>query len=155
MLRRYSLMIEMKTKMVALDQNNHCVVVLSDLEEKLMLPIWIGILEAQSITLQLTGEPPSRPLAHDLFIDLCGETGCTVDKVVITDLSDDTYVALIHLNIKGEEKVMDSRPSDAIAIALRSNAPIYMEDHLVEYTHAPEDFLQIDEEDGEEGQILH
>jgi len=148
-------MIEMKTKMVALDQNNHCVVVLSDLEEKLMLPIWIGILEAQSITLQLTGEAVSRPLAHDLFIQLCRETDCSVDKVVITDLSEDTYIALIHLNVKGEEKVIDSRPSDAIAIALRSNAPIYMEDHLVEYTHAPEDFLQLEEDGTEEGPVLH
>ena len=148
-------MIEMKTKMVALDQNNHCVVVLSDLEEKIMLPIWIGILEAQSITLQLTGEAVSRPLAHDLFTNLCQETGCTVDKVVITDLSDDTYIALIHLNIKGEEKVMDARPSDAIAIALRNNSPIYMEEHLVEHTHSPEDFLQLEDDDGEEEKFLH
>lgn len=148
-------MIEMKTKMVALDQNNHCVVVLSDLEEKIMLPIWIGILEAQSITLQLTGEGASRPQVHDLFTDLCIETDCTIDKVVITDLNDENYIALIQLNIKGEEKVMDARPSDAIAIALRSNTPIYMEDHLVEYTHAAEDFLQLEEDESEEEQFLH
>lgn len=148
-------MIEMKTKMVALDQNNHCVVVLSDLEEKLMLPIWIGILEAQSITLQLTGETNSRPMAHDLFTDLCKETDSSVEKVVITDLNDDTYVAQIHMLIKGEETVMDARPSDAIAIALRNNATIYMEDHLVEFTHGPEDFLQIEEEDGEEQHVIH
>lgn len=148
-------MIEMKTKMVALDQNNHCVVVLSDLEEKLMLPIWIGILEAQSITLQLTGESSGRPLAHDLFIDLCRETDCSVEKVVISDLNNDTYLAQMYLAIKGEVSILDARPSDAIAIALRSNAPIYMEDHLVEYTHGPEDFLQLDEGEGEEEQVLH
>lgn len=147
-------MIEMKAKIVALDQNNHCVVVLSDLEEKMMLPIWIGLLEAQSITMQLTGEASPRPIAHDLFIELCKETDCTVEKVVITDLNDDTYLAQIHLDFNGEAKVMDSRPSDAIAIALRSKSKIFMEDHLTEYTHSPEDFLHV-EEDVDEGNTLH
>lgn len=148
-------MIEMKTKMVALDQNNHCVVVLSDLEEKLLLPIWIGILEAQSITLHLTGESVGRPLAHDLFVDLCQETDSKVEKVVITDMDNDTYMAQIYVIKDDIINVMDSRPSDAIAIALRSNAPTYMEDHLVEYTHAPEDFLQLEEDGVEEEQFLH
>ena len=147
-------MIEMKAKMVALDQNNHCVVILSDLEEKMMLPIWIGILEAQSITLQLTGEPPSRPLAHDLFIDLCRETNCSINRIVITDLSEDTYIARIHFNYCGAERIIESRPSDAIAIALRSNAAIFMEDHLIEYTHDPEDFVPVEEE-CEEEHTLH
>ena len=148
-------MIEMKAKMVALDQNNHCVVVLSDMEEKMLLPIWIGILEAHSITLQLTGEKPPRPMTHDLFIELCRETESKVEKVVISDMNEDTYIAEIHLDVMGEEKIMDSRPSDAIAIALRSNARIFMEDRMVEYTHSPEDFLQVEDESGDDGNILH
>ncbi len=140
--------------MVALDQNNHCVIVLSDLEEKMLLPIWIGILEAHSITLQLTGETPPRPMTHDLFIELCRETDSKVEKVVISDMDEDTYIAEIHLEVMGEEKIMDSRPSDAIAIALRSNAKIFIEDRMVEYTHSPEDFLQVEDE-GEDGPILH
>lgn len=148
------MMIEMKAKLVALDQNNHCVVVLSDLDERIMLPIWIGILEAQSITLQLTGEKPARPLAHDLFIQLCKATNSSVEKIVISDLSEDTYIAQIYINHCEEETVIDSRPSDAIGIALRSNAPIFMEEHMMEYTHAPEDFLQL-EEDDDEPHIIH
>lgn len=149
-------MIEMKAKMVALDQNNHCVVVLTDLEEKMMLPIWIGLLEAQSITLQLTGEIPSRPMTHDLFIELCKETDSTIDKVVITDLRDDAYIAQIHLARRGEETILDSRPSDAIALALRAGAKIYMDDRLVEYTHDPEEFLALEDEEKEgNGHHLH
>jgi len=149
-------MIEMKAKMVALDQNNHCVVVLTDLEEKMMLPIWIGLLEAQSITLQLTGEIPSRPMTHDLFIELCKETDSAIDKVVITDLRDDAYIAQIHLARRGEETILDSRPSDAIALALRAGAKIYMDDRLVEYTHDPEEFLALEDEEKEgNGHQLH
>lgn len=149
-------MIEMKAKMVALDQNNHCVVVLTDLEEKMMLPIWIGLLEAQSITLQLTGEASSRPMTHDLFLELCKETDSTIDKVVITDLREDAYIAQIHLICRGEETVLDSRPSDAIALALRAGAKIYMDERLVEYTHEPEEFLALEEEEEEgNGHRLH
>lgn len=149
-------MIEMKAKMVALDQNNHCVVVLTDLEEKMMLPIWIGLLEAQSITLQLTGETPPRPLGHDLFIELCKETDTTIEKVIITDLREDAYFAQMHLICRGEEIIMDSRPSDAIALALRSSAKIYMDEQLMEFTHDPEDFLALEEEDEEDnGHQIH
>lgn len=149
-------MIEMKAKMVALDQNNHCVVVLTDLEETMMLPIWIGLLEAQSITLQLTGETPPRPLSHDLFVKLCHLTDTSIDKIIITDLHEDAYFAQIHLICKGEEVIIDSRPSDAIALALRWDAKIYMEEQLMEFTHEPEDFLAVeDEDDGENAPPIH
>lgn len=147
-------MIEVKAKMVALDQNNHCVVVLTDLEETLMLPIWIGLLEAQSITMELTGEIPPRPLTHDLFIKLCGETDSAIDKVILTDLTEDIFMAQIHLICRGKETILDSRPSDAIALALRSGAKIYMDEKLMVYTHEPEDFLAL-EEDEESGHQIH
>lgn len=128
-------MLELKVKMVALDQNNNSVVLLTDIEEKLVLPIWVGAFEAQAIAISLQGETPPRPLTHDLLTACCQETGSTIDKVIITDITPEwTYLAEVHLIHDQQTKIIDSRPSDAIAIALRNKAPIYMTGKLVEFT---------------------
>ncbi|NLO90136.1 MAG: bifunctional nuclease family protein [Clostridia bacterium] len=143
-------MLELEVKMVCLDENNQHVVVLTDKEQKIAFPIWIGLFEAQAIALRLKNEKFPRPLTHDLFISWCKATNSTIDKVVITDITpDSTYVAQIHLIHQNQEKIIDSRPSDAIALALRSNAKIYMTTKLIEFTHNFEDLFPEGLERGE------
>jgi len=128
--------------MVCLDENNQHVVVLTDKEEKVALPIWIGLFEAQAIALRLRNEKFPRPLTHDLFISWCKATNSTIDKVVISDITpDSTYLAQIHLIHQNQKKIIDSRPSDAIALALRCDARIYMATKLLEFTHNFEDLF--------------
>lgn len=90
----------------------------------------IGLAEAQGIALPLQGVIPPRPLTHDLFLTLFGRLNVTVSRAVITDLRDDTYYATLHLATGGGELVLDSRPSDAIALAVRARAPILVEDRV-------------------------
>src|SRR5580765_5356267 len=102
------------------------IVILRDPDNKLNLPIWIGLLEATAIATELEGIKMARPMTHDLLRNLIGELGATVESVEITDLRDNTYYAVIHLRIGGDEHRIDSRPSDAISLALRSKSPIYV-----------------------------
>ena len=97
-----------------------------------MLPIWVGVFEANAIALQVENVTPPRPMTHDLLrqiiLDLKGE----VERIAITDLKDSTFYALIHLRVAGELVLVDSRPSDAIALALRVKAPIFVEEIVLE-----------------------
>lgn len=141
-------LMEMKVKTIALDQFSNSVVILSDEEDKLVLPIWIGPFEAQAILLPLQDKVPPRPLTHDLLLNICKETGGQIEKVVITDITvDQTYLAEIYMKHNKETKIIDSRPSDAIAIALREGIPIYMTSKLLEYTR---DINEIFPEEGGE-----
>jgi bifunctional DNase/RNase len=92
----------------------------------------IGPAEATGIALPLAGRTPPRPLTHDLFLTLFGRLNVAVTKVVITDLRDDVYYANLHLNIAGAEHVLDTRPSDAIALAVRAKAPVLVEERVLE-----------------------
>jgi len=108
------------------------IVILRDGENKLNLPIWIGLLEATAIATELEGIQMARPMTHDLLRNLIGELGATVERIEISDLRDNTYYAVIHLRIGDAARAIDSRPSDAISLALRSKSPIYVARKVLE-----------------------
>jgi bifunctional DNase/RNase len=109
------------------------IVVLKDPDNKLNLPIWIGPLEAASMATELEGIRPARPMTHDLLRNLLGDLGATVEAVEITELRENTYYARIEVKTReGGAVRLDSRPSDAIAIALRTKSPIYVAKSVLE-----------------------
>jgi len=136
-----SLMIKMDIKTVTADQGGNFLVLLMDDEEKKVLPISIGPLEAQAIAIVLQGETPPRPLPHDLLRTVCENLGGGLEKIVITDIRDNTFYAEIYLKQNDSIIVIDSRPSDAIALALRFHAPIYMATKMVEFTYDYQDII--------------
>jgi bifunctional DNase/RNase len=108
------------------------IVILKDTENKLNLPIWIGLLEATAMATEIEGIKMARPMTHDLLRNILGEVGCSVESVEITELKENTYYALVNLNLAGRQVVIDSRPSDAIAIALRTKSPIFVAKAVLE-----------------------
>ncbi len=123
-------MIAMKVRTVAMDQQMNPVVLLVDTAETLALPIWIGTAEAQSIALELQGVRMPRPMTHDLMRAMLAQLTVSVNRIVVTDIQNGTYFAEIHLKNNGTDVVVDSRPSDAIALALRTEAPIFVEEKV-------------------------
>src|SRR5512136_956317 len=119
--------VEMKVKGLALDPlSNMPMIILRDEEEKRSLPIWVGLFEANAIALELEKISTPRPMTHDLIKDIITGLNATVTKIVVNDLKNNTFYAVIHLTLDGNQIVVDSRPSDAIALALRIGAPIYV-----------------------------
>jgi bifunctional DNase/RNase len=112
--------------------NYQRVVILKEKDADRYLPIWIGPAEADAITVRLQEVAVARPLTHDLLRDVLEKLGAHVDYIVVNDLSDDTFYARILLNVNGERIEIDSRPSDAIALAVRVQVPIYAEDSVIE-----------------------
>jgi bifunctional DNase/RNase len=109
------------------------IVVLKDPDNKLNLPIWIGPLEAASMATELEGIRPQRPMTHDLIRNMLGDLGATVEAVEVTELRENTYFARILVHTRdGRDMEVDSRPSDAIAIALRTKSPIYVAKKVLE-----------------------
>jgi bifunctional DNase/RNase len=108
------------------------IVILKDVDNKLNLPIWIGLLEATAMATELEGIKMARPMTHDLLKNILNEMGGSIESVQITDLKENTYYALIHLNVAGRAVSIDSRPSDAIALALRTKSPIYVAKGVLE-----------------------
>ncbi len=135
-------MIEMKVHAVTVDQSGGFLVLLTDMEEKKVLPISIGPFEAQSIASFLHGKTLLQPLTHDLFQSLCENLGGEVEKVIVTDIRDSTFYAELHLRHQDQLIVVDSRPSDAIALALRCRAEIFIQMRLVEFTYDTDDFVK-------------
>ena len=118
-------MVEMKVFGLAVDENSQVpVLVLKDLAEKSVLPIWIGTAEAGSIAAQIERQTPPRPNFHDLAQRVIQTLDASVDRVVVTELRGGTYFALLHLRRNGSLLAIDVRPSDGIAVALRTEAPI-------------------------------
>ncbi|MBI4560561.1 MAG: bifunctional nuclease family protein [Candidatus Rokubacteria bacterium] len=116
---------------VIIDQkSSQPLVILQGKRDKRNLAMVIGHAEANGIALPLHGITPPRPLTHDLFLTLFGRLKVTVTRVVITDLRDDIYYATVHLNAGGTEMTLDSRPSDAIALAIRAKVPVLVEDRV-------------------------
>mgnify|MGYP001581083189 FL=1 len=125
--------VEMKVKFLTFDStSNGFVVLLMDLGNKTGLPIWIGPFEANAIAMKLKKIGSQRPMTHDLIHSILNNLESKVIKIVVNDLKENTYYALIYLNRKGDEIVIDSRPSDAIAIALAVDAPIFVSDQVIE-----------------------
>jgi uncharacterized protein len=110
---------------------NSPIMILKDMEGEKTIPIWIGLLEATAIAGELENIKFSRPMTHDLMKNMMDKLGVKLAKVEICDLRDNTYFALIYLIFDGKEFSMDARPSDAIALALRAQAPIYVEEQVI------------------------
>lgn len=120
-------LISMTIKGLMLDPvSNSPIVVLKDDQEKFFLPIWVGIFEANAIALQLENITTPRPMTHDLLRNMISELNAQVIRVVINDLRDSTFFAQIRLITDGKTLELDARPSDAIALALRTEAPIFV-----------------------------
>jgi bifunctional DNase/RNase len=145
-------LVPMSIKGLMLDPvSNSPIVVLKDDEEKFFLPIWVGIFEANAIALQLENISTPRPMTHDLLRTMISELDARVSRIVINDLRDSTFFAQIRLLITrgGADRMLeiDARPSDAIALALRAEAPIYVAQSVLEQaqTISPEDGEDQDE----------
>ena len=124
--------LEMKVKQLALDPlSNMPMIILRDEEEKRSLPIWIGLPEANAIALEMEKIPTQRPLTHDLIKNILESLDARVAKVVVSDLRENTFYAVIHLRLGTSEITVDSRPSDAIALALRVEAPIFVAEEVL------------------------
>ena len=125
-------MVRMEIKGLLMDPvSNMPVVILRDTENGLFLPIWVGIFEANAIALELEKVSTPRPMTHDLLKSVLEGLGVTVSQVVVNDLKENTFFAVIELNHNGNVINIDARPSDAIALALRVNAPIYVTEKVV------------------------
>ncbi len=107
------------------------IVVLEDLTSKRILPIWIGVFEANAIALKIENISTPRPMTHDLVKNFLEQLDISVEKIVVNDVRDNTFYAMIHCRYKDQTITIDSRPSDAIALSLRVDAPIYVEDEVV------------------------
>jgi uncharacterized protein len=124
--------LEMKVKQLALDPlSNMPMIILRDEEEKRTLPIWVGLPEANAIALELEKVPTPRPMTHDLIKNILESVHATVSKVVVNDLRENTFYAVIHLRLGSADITVDSRPSDAIALALRVEAPIFVDEEVL------------------------
>ncbi|MCY4514333.1 MAG: bifunctional nuclease family protein [Candidatus Tectomicrobia bacterium] len=126
-------MLEMKVRGLTLDPlSNMALVVLRDLEDTKALPIWVGIPEANAIALELEQVPTPRPMTHDLIKNILEGIQASVVRIVVNDLRDSTFFATIFLSLQEQEFCIDARPSDAIAIALRAKAPIFVALDVIE-----------------------
>lgn len=126
--------IEMSIKGLMVDPvTNMPIVVLRDQGGDRVLPIWVGVFEANAIALQIENIATPRPMTHDLLRNIIGDLNARVDRVVVSDLKDNTFYALIYLTAGGETVAVDARPSDALALALRTQAPIFVEDHVIDH----------------------
>jgi bifunctional DNase/RNase len=124
---------EMKIAGITVDPfTNTPIVLLKDLEEKDVLPIWIGLLEASSIATALENIQTPRPMTHDLLKNILDQLGIKVVKIEVYDLKDNTYYALIHMDVNNKRLTIDARPSDALAIALRTGASIFVEESVIQ-----------------------
>ena len=144
-------MIEMKVMGIALDTRTGTpIVVLHDLENRKALPIWIGSAEASSIIRKIENLSVSRPMTHDLIINIIEQIGYTLEKIEINDVEKDTYYATMFLsNDEGKTIEIDSRPSDAIAVAIRVDAPIFVTANVISNGSVSTDTAK-DEEEAQE-----
>ena len=124
--------VEMKIRGLMMDPvTNMPIVLLKENDSETVLPIWVGIYEANAIALEIEKVSTPRPMTHDLLRNLLIGLDATVIKVVVTELKDDTFYAVIWLDRGGDVVSIDSRPSDALALALRMDCPIYVEDEVL------------------------
>lgn len=129
--------IEVKIRALMMDPNSGTpIIILKDVQSDTMLPIWVGAYEANAIALEIEKHAPPRPMTHDLLRNLIVELGVRVERVVVTSLRDNTFFAVIEMrNSDGDRLVLDSRPSDAIALALRADCPIFVDMEVIKASH--------------------
>jgi hypothetical protein len=138
-------MVELRVEAVAVDYRGSPVVVLREKGGSRAVFIWVGIVEATAISMHLEKQEAARPMTHDLIVSLLQSLGAGVDQVVLTDVREDTYYADLYLTSGDQTRAIDCRPSDAIAVALRVQAPIYIDSELLnrldEYRHEREEAI--------------
>jgi hypothetical protein len=126
--------IEMTIKGLMVDPiTNMPIIILRDKDGQRVLPIWVGVFEANAIALQIENVTTPRPMTHDLLRNVIQDLRGRIEKIVVSDLKDNTFYALIYLTVGGEVMAIDARPSDAIALALRSRAPIFVEEKVIDH----------------------
>jgi uncharacterized protein len=130
--------IEMTVKGLMIDPiTNMPIIVLRDGDGQRILPIWVGVFEANAIALQIENVQTPRPMTHDLLKNMIDDLDARVERIVVCDLKDNTFYAAIHVATSGAVRhVVDARPSDAIALALRTGSPIFVEDRVIENARA-------------------
>src|SRR5690349_20412929 len=134
------------TRLYSLSQvGGQCVMVLEEIDGPRLLPIWIGLYEGGAIGMALSGQQFPRPLTHDLFVGVVKELGGKIKSVVITELRDSTFYAEIVFEKDGKELVIDARPSDSVALAVRANCPILVDEGV--FAACPELLKPISEEE--------
>jgi uncharacterized protein len=127
------MLIEMSIQGLMVDPiTNMPIVILKDKDGTRKLPIWVGIFEANAIALQIENVATPRPMTHDLLRNVIKDLDGRVERVVVCDLKDNTFYAIIYLVVRGASVAIDARPSDAIALALRTRAPILVDDSVIE-----------------------
>ncbi|MCA1584914.1 MAG: bifunctional nuclease family protein [Acidobacteria bacterium] len=127
------MLIEMTIKGLMVDPvTNMPIIILRDQDGQRVLPIWVGVFEANAIALQIENIQTPRPMTHDLLKNVIQDLRAAVDRIVVSELKENTFFALIHLQTPTGPVAIDARPSDAIALALRARAPILVEDHVID-----------------------
>ncbi|MBI1876415.1 MAG: bifunctional nuclease family protein [Acidobacteria bacterium] len=125
--------IEMTIKGLMVDPvTNMPIIILRDKDGQKVLPIWVGIFEANAIALQIENIATPRPMTHDLLKNVINDLNASVEKIVVCDLKENTFYALVYLQADGSTIAVDARPSDAIALALRARAPIFVEEAVID-----------------------
>jgi bifunctional DNase/RNase len=122
------------------------IVILKDAENKLTLPIWIGLMEATAMATELEGIKMARPMTHDLLRDLISQLGGEIESIEVTELRDNTYYATICLQVGDKKLSVDSRPSDAISLALRTKSPIFVAKQVLEASNVLQQLEDTQEE---------
>jgi bifunctional DNase/RNase len=126
--------IEMTIKGLMVDPiTNMPIIILRDKDGQRVLPIWVGVFEANAIALQIENVTTPRPMTHDLLKNVIQDLRGRIEKIVVSDLKENTFYALIYLTVGGEMMAIDARPSDAIALALRARAPIFVEETVIDH----------------------
>jgi bifunctional DNase/RNase len=131
--------IEMNIKGLMIDPiTNMPIIILRDQEGQRILPIWVGVFEANAIALQIENVQTPRPMTHDLLKNIIDDLSAQVERIVVTELKENTFYALIHLRTNGHSIEVDARPSDAIALALRTRSPIFVEEAVIQNARSVE-----------------
>lgn len=133
--------IEVKIRGLMMDPNSGTpIIILKDVNSEQMLPIWVGAYEANAIALEIEKIAPQRPMTHDLLRNFIVEMGAQIERVVVSELRDNTFFAVIEMrNSVGELITLDARPSDAIALALRADCPIYVNEEVIQASRSTGD----------------
>lgn len=127
------MLVKMEIKNLMIDPINEMpIIVMVDADSKRVLPIWVGFFEANAIALRIEGVPTPRPMTHDLLKNLIDSVGAVLKRVEINKLESNTYYANLHMELDGREFIIDSRPSDAIALALRTESPVFVDEEVLE-----------------------
>lgn len=139
---------EVRVSGLSIDPITHTpIVLLKDKENQDVIPIWIGLLEASSIATQLENIKLARPMTHDLMKNILSHLDAVVSRVEVNDLRNNTFFAIIHLKWNGMDLAIDARPSDAIAIAMRTKSPIFVDQKVIDKSRKV-DLAQLEEGEG-------